>query len=100
MMRSVSMGRPPIRVPEGLAFEAFHGNESQAMFLADVMNCADIRVIESGGGLGFAAEPAQGLRILASSSGRNFKATKRSRRVSCALYTTPMPPPPSFSMML
>src|SRR4029077_6604908 len=28
---------------------------------------------------------------------RNLSATKRWRRVSAALYTTPMPPPPSFS---
>src|SRR2546426_11333647 len=32
----------------------------------------------------------------ASSSGRNFNATKRPSSVSSALYTTPMPPPPSF----
>ena len=35
----------------------------------------------------------------AASSGRNFRATNRPRRASSALYTTPMPPPPSFSPM-
>ncbi len=34
---------------------------------------------------------------LENSSGRNFKATRRPSLVSSALYTTPMPPPPSFS---
>src|SRR5436305_843496 len=34
---------------------------------------------------------------LASSSGKNFKATKRPSSVSSALYTTPIPPPPTFS---
>src|SRR5260370_2581248 len=34
----------------------------------------------------------------ATSPGRNLSATKRWRRVSSALYTTPIPPPPSFSM--
>src|SRR6266403_1994858 len=36
---------------------------------------------------------------LAKSSGRNFSATKRPSLVSWALYTTPIPPPPSFSMI-
>src|ERR1700745_2210485 len=36
---------------------------------------------------------------LAKSSGKNFSATKRPSLVSWALYTTPIPPPPSFSMM-
>ena len=44
---------------------------------------------------GNAPEP----EVLATSSGRNFRATKRSSRVSSALYTTPIPPPPSFSTM-
>jgi len=38
-------------------------------------------------------------RSLESSSGRNFKATVRLSVVSSALYTTPVPPPPSFSSM-
>src|ERR1700747_2918822 len=36
---------------------------------------------------------------LAKSSGKNFSATKRPSLVSWALYTTPIPSPPSFSMM-
>src|SRR5262247_2382922 len=32
-------------------------------------------------------------------SGRNFRATKRCRRTSSALYTIPIPPPPSFSIL-
>src|SRR6266481_4228865 len=32
-------------------------------------------------------------------SGKNLSATKRPSLASWALYTTPMPPPPSFSMM-
>src|SRR6266404_3870513 len=35
----------------------------------------------------------------ANPSGRNFKATKRWSLVSSALYTTPIPPSPSFSTM-
>ena len=40
---------------------------------------------------------ARAWRSRANSSGRNFRATKRCKRASSALYTTPMPPPPSFS---
>src|SRR4029077_16160494 len=42
---------------------------------------------------------AKAWRSRATSSGRNLRATKRSRRVSSALYTTPIPPPPNFSTM-
>ncbi len=34
-----------------------------------------------------------------SPSGKNFRATKRWSLMSSALYTTPLPPPPSFSTM-
>src|SRR2546422_1201577 len=34
--------------------------------------------------------------LFRSHSGRNLRATKRCSRVSSALYTTPIPPPPSF----
>jgi len=56
-----------------LAFQAFHGNESLAIFLADVIDRTDIRVIQSGGGLGFAPEPAQGLSILGELPGEEFQ---------------------------
>src|SRR6266481_8293066 len=36
---------------------------------------------------------------LAKSSGKNFSATKRPSLVSWALYTTPIPPPPNFSVI-
>jgi hypothetical protein len=57
-------GPAPDQGSEVLAFETLHGNEGFAMFLADVINRADIRVIQRGCRLGFAAEPAEGLSII------------------------------------
>jgi hypothetical protein len=34
------------------------------LVFADVMNGADIRMVESGGGLGFALEAGEGLRVV------------------------------------
>ena len=43
-------------VLEGLAVQKFHDDERMAVFFADFINGADVRVIESGGGLRFALE--------------------------------------------
>jgi hypothetical protein len=59
--------------------------------------------LELGGG--FLALPSRQIRFAANVGGieagdagdeADLPATKRSRSVSSALYTTPMPPPPSF----
>jgi hypothetical protein len=41
------------------ALQEFHGDESLAVFFADVVNRADIRVIERGGGLRFALKASE-----------------------------------------
>ena len=61
-------------VLEGFAFEAFHGDEGAAVFFADVVDGADVGVIESGGGLGFALEADQGLRIFRDGVGEEFQS--------------------------
>ena len=43
-------------VLEGLAIQKFHDDEWVAVFFTDFINGADVRVIESGGGLRFALE--------------------------------------------
>jgi hypothetical protein len=50
-------------VLERLAVEKFHGDEGLAVLLANVVNGADVRMIERGGGLGFALETGEGLRV-------------------------------------
>jgi hypothetical protein len=46
-----------------LAFEPLHHDEMLALVLADVVDGADVRVVERGGGAGFALKPLDGLWI-------------------------------------
>ena len=53
---------------------------------ANVVDGADVRMIQGGGGAGLAQEAVDGLLIAGEfSGGRNFTATKRRRRLSSAL---------------
>ena len=51
-------------VLEGLPLQQFHGDERPAFVLVDVVDGADVGVIEGGGGLGLALEALQGLMVL------------------------------------
>ena len=51
------------RVLEGFAFEILHGDEGAAVLFTDVVDGADVRVIQSGGGFGFATEALEGLGV-------------------------------------
>jgi hypothetical protein len=53
--------------------------------LPDLMDRADIGVVQGRCSLGFALETGQRLGSRATSEGRNFRATKRCSRVSSAL---------------
>jgi len=92
-------GLPVDPVFKRLAFQQLHGNEGAVTHFVDLIDGADVGVIESGSRFGFALEPAESLRSRATSSGRNLSATNRPSFRSSALYTTPIPPPPSFSTM-
>ncbi len=48
---------------ERLAIEKFHGDEGFAVLLADIVDGADVGMIEGGGGLGFALEAGESLRV-------------------------------------
>src|SRR5579862_1052287 len=86
-------------VLERLAVEKLHGDKCPPSVLADVVNRADLGMVQRGSRFGFAAKTFEACGSRATSSGKNLSATKRSNRVSWALYTTPIPPPPSFSTM-
>ena len=49
---------------QGLAFEKFHGDEGAPFELADIVNRADVGVIQRGSGASFAAKALDGLRVL------------------------------------
>ena len=61
------------------AFEIFHDDEGFAVFFADVVDGADVGMIERGGGFGFALKRSRACASWATSSGRNFSATTRSQ---------------------
>src|ERR1700691_4278952 len=50
-------------VLERLAIEKFHGDESVALLLTDIVNRADVGMVQGGGGLRFALESRESLRI-------------------------------------
>ena len=54
-----------------------------------------LRVREFGDGFGFALQPLPQRRIRGQIGGQNLNGYIRSRRVSRARYTSPMPPAPS-----
>ena len=85
------------QVVEGLAFDQFHDDEGLAVMLANFVNRDDVGVIQAGGGAGFLQEAVAAARSVRGRSGRSLIATRRSRRLSWALYTRPMPPSPIFS---
>src|SRR5690242_5602094 len=58
---------------EGDTFEVFHGDEGAAIFLSDVMNRADVGVIQSGSSLSLALESGKGLRIAGNIIGQEFE---------------------------
>ncbi len=87
-----------ISQPRGQRFslDQFHHQEVDAVVLADVVQRADVRMVQCGDGLGFALEARTELRVgQRVSVDRTLIATVRSRRVSRALYTSPIPPAPS-----
>ena len=66
-----------------------------AVVLPDVVERADVRVVQAGDRLRLALEAGAAVRVGADTAGgRTLMATVRSRRVSRALYTSPMPPAP------
>ena len=58
---------------ERLAIEKFHGDKGFAVLLADVVNGADVGMIKGGGGLGFALETCEGLRVFGDIVGKKFE---------------------------
>jgi len=60
-------------VLEGLAVKELHGDEGAAVLFADVIDGADVGVIEGGGGFGFAAETFEGLAVAGGFFGEEFE---------------------------
>jgi hypothetical protein len=48
---------------ECLALQIFHSNEAPAVMLANFVDCADVRMVQRGGGSRLAAEASKGSRV-------------------------------------
>jgi hypothetical protein len=59
-----------------VAIEKFHGNECARIMLADVVNGADVGMIQRGSGLRFALESRQCLRVFGNFIGQKFQGDK------------------------
>jgi hypothetical protein len=63
-------------VLEGDALEVFHGDEGPSFKLTDVMDGADMWVVQCGCGLGFTLEAAQGLRVFSDVVRKEFEGNE------------------------
>ena len=58
---------------EGLALEQLHGDEGATVVLVNIVNGADVRVIQSRGGAGFALKTLERLSVGSESVGEEFE---------------------------
>src|SRR5207302_10704640 len=65
---------------EGHAFEVFHGDEASALALADLVNGANVGMVERGGGASFATEAPQGRGVLGDVVGKEFQGYEPAER--------------------
>jgi hypothetical protein len=59
---------------KGGAVKEFHGDEGAAVFFADVVDGADVGMVEGGRGFGFAAETLEGLAVGGEFFGKKFES--------------------------
>ena len=64
---------------ERLAFEELHRHERLPVLAANVVNGADVRMVQCAGGLGLAFEALKGLRVLCQFVGKEFKSDGASK---------------------
>jgi len=69
---------------QSFSFNVLKDDEAVTVLLADLVYRADVRMIQSGGSLGFPQQTLLGRSSVATSAGRNLIATLRPSRVSVA----------------
>src|SRR5579863_1371661 len=84
------------QVFQGLAFEVLHGDESAAIVLANVVNRADVGVIQTGSGLGLAAEAAEQMLVGGNVVGKKFESNKAAQASVLGLENHPHPAAAEF----
>ena len=68
-------------LPQGLPFQQLHGNERLTLVLTNVVNCADIGMIERTRGTRLALEALLGLTILLERLGQKLQGNESLFRV-------------------
>src|ERR1700683_873368 len=58
------------------ALQILHGNERRGFLFADIVDGANIGMVQSGSGLGFALEPGQRLRVAGKFVGQKLKGNE------------------------
>ena len=88
-----------MRCSSVVSFEELHRDEGLPVILIDVVDGADVGMVQRGGGPSFAPEAFQRLRIVSELFGQKLESDEAAQ-AACLRpsYTTPIPPPPSFSM--
>ena len=72
------------RCSQRLAFQILHHQEISAVLMPDVIEGADVRMIQAGNRSSFTLEPFSQFGTISKMRGRTLMATIRSRRVSLA----------------
>ena len=67
-------------VLQGEAVQKLHGDEALALVLANLVDGANVGMVEGGGGAGFAAEAFECLRILRHVVGKKLESDKSTQR--------------------
>jgi len=60
-------------VPQCLPLQQFHGDEASSIGLVDLVDRADVRVVQRGRSLGFPLEAAEGLRVVGNFVGKELQ---------------------------
>ncbi len=63
-------------IPQSLAFQILHHQEDTALVLANFVNCANVRMIQSGRGTSLPPESFQRLRIIRQGVGEKLESDK------------------------
>src|SRR6266852_2956574 len=62
--------------PEGLPLQQFHGDEGSSLGLVNLVDGADVRMIQGRGSLGFALKTAECLRVFGYVIGQELESNK------------------------
>jgi hypothetical protein len=78
------------------AVDELHGDEIHAIAFTNFIDMSDVRMIQSRRGFRLLGKAPHPILIAGEFGGKN-NATLRSSFVSCARYTSPIPPSPIFA---